>query len=72
MYVAFSLAIFSYVVVGSHIFLCNICRRSFCTGFTLQQSQIAFSPPTSAGKALASNYTGTASFMVYKPNAVDS
>ncbi|XP_043815029.1 protein CHROMOSOME TRANSMISSION FIDELITY 7 isoform X3 [Manihot esculenta] len=52
--------------------LLDAVRRSFCTGFTLQQSQIAFSPPTSAGKALASNYTGTASFMVYKPNAVDS
>ncbi|XP_058003760.1 protein CHROMOSOME TRANSMISSION FIDELITY 7-like [Hevea brasiliensis] len=33
---------------------------------------IAFSPPTSAGKALTFSYTGTASFMVYNPNAVDS
>ncbi|KAF2289643.1 hypothetical protein GH714_037669 [Hevea brasiliensis] len=34
--------------------------------------EIAFSPPKSAGKALAFSYTGTTSFMVYKPNAVDS
>ncbi|XP_057988019.1 protein CHROMOSOME TRANSMISSION FIDELITY 7-like isoform X2 [Hevea brasiliensis] len=52
--------------------LLDAVRKSFCIGFTLQQSQIAFSPPTSAGKALAFSYTGTASFMVYKPNAVDS
>ncbi|KAF2289622.1 hypothetical protein GH714_037556 [Hevea brasiliensis] len=52
--------------------LLDAVRKSFCIGFILQQSQIAFSPPTSAGKALAFSYTGTASFMVYKPNAVDS
>ncbi|KAF2289646.1 hypothetical protein GH714_037680 [Hevea brasiliensis] len=53
-------------------FLTIIKLKSFCIGFTLQQSQIAFSPPKSAGKALAFSYTGTTSFMVYKPNAVDS
>ncbi|KAF2308324.1 hypothetical protein GH714_040005 [Hevea brasiliensis] len=52
--------------------LLDAVRRSFCVGFTLQQSQIAFSPPTSVGKALASSYTGTTSFMVYKPNAMHS
>ncbi|KAF2289634.1 hypothetical protein GH714_037626 [Hevea brasiliensis] len=52
--------------------LLDAVRKSFCIGFTLQQSQIAFSPPKSAGKALAFSYTGTTSFMVYKPNAVDS
>ncbi|KAK7284786.1 hypothetical protein RJT34_19539 [Clitoria ternatea] len=43
-------------------------RKSFCTGCELQLSQIAFSQPTSAGKALASRYTGTGSFLVYKAN----
>ncbi|XP_065871610.1 protein CHROMOSOME TRANSMISSION FIDELITY 7-like [Euphorbia lathyris] len=52
--------------------LLDTARRSFCTGFNLEISQLAFSPPTSAGKALASSYTGTASFMVYKPQAMDS
>ncbi|KDP36121.1 hypothetical protein JCGZ_08765 [Jatropha curcas] len=51
--------------------LLDAVRRSFCMGFTLEQSQIAFSPPTSAGKGLASSFTGTASFMVYKPIALD-
>ncbi|XP_057999669.1 protein CHROMOSOME TRANSMISSION FIDELITY 7 isoform X2 [Hevea brasiliensis] len=50
--------------------LLDAVRRSFCVGFTLQRSQIAFSPPTTVGKALASSYTGTTSFMVYKPNAM--
>ncbi|KAG6744966.1 hypothetical protein POTOM_051607 [Populus tomentosa] len=47
-------------------------RRSFCMGFVLKQSQLAFSPPTSAGKALASSYAGTTSFLAYKPKNAGS
>jgi N-acetyltransferase len=41
-------------------------------GVVLEQSQLAFSPPTSAGKALASSYAGTTSFLAYKPKNVGS
>jgi N-acetyltransferase len=41
-------------------------------GFVLEQSQLAFSPPTSAGKALASRNAGTTSFLAYKPKNVGS
>ncbi|KAL2345309.1 hypothetical protein Fmac_006594 [Flemingia macrophylla] len=40
-------------------------RKSFCTGLELEHSQLAFSQPTSAGKALATSYTGTGSFLAY-------
>ncbi|RVW72413.1 Protein chromosome transmission fidelity 7 [Vitis vinifera] len=43
-------------------------RTSFCMGFVLKSSQLAFSQPTSAGMALASNYFGSGSFLVYKTN----
>ncbi|RVW61457.1 Protein chromosome transmission fidelity 7 [Vitis vinifera] len=43
-------------------------RKSFCMGFVLKSSQLAFSQPTSAGMALASNYFGSGSFLVYKTN----
>lgn len=52
--------------------LLDAARRSFCMGFVLEQSQLAFSPPTSAGKALASSYAGTTSFLAYKPKNVGS
>ncbi|KAF9597446.1 hypothetical protein IFM89_018892 [Coptis chinensis] len=45
--------------------LLDAARTSFCTGYVLEQSQLAFSQPTSAGKALASNYCCTESFLVY-------
>ncbi|TKY61926.1 CHROMOSOME TRANSMISSION FIDELITY 7 [Spatholobus suberectus] len=45
--------------------LLDAVRKSFCTGLELERSQLAFSQPTSAGKALASSYTGTASFLAY-------
>jgi len=32
----------------------------------LQRAELAFSAPTSFGKALACSYTGTGSFLVYK------
>lgn len=35
-------------------------------GSELERAVLAFSPPTSAGKALACSYTGTGSFLVYK------
>lgn len=46
--------------------LLNAVRKSFCTGLILENSHLAFSQPTSVGKALASGYFGTASFLVYK------
>ncbi|KAH7512247.1 protein CHROMOSOME TRANSMISSION FIDELITY 7 [Ziziphus jujuba] len=52
--------------------LLDAVRKSFCLGYVLERSQLAFSQPTSAGKALASNYVGVGSFLVYKSNNVDS
>ncbi|KAJ4827084.1 hypothetical protein Tsubulata_013898 [Turnera subulata] len=49
--------------------LLDAVRRSFCMGIVLEQSQLAFSAPNSAGRELASSFTGTSSFLVYKPNA---
>ncbi|ONH95908.1 hypothetical protein PRUPE_7G095100 [Prunus persica] len=48
--------------------LLDALRKSFCMGFVLEHSQLAFSQPTSAGKALASNYIGGGYFLVYKTN----
>ncbi|KAL5709165.1 hypothetical protein ACHQM5_019885 [Ranunculus cassubicifolius] len=45
--------------------LLDVARTSFCTGYVLEHSQLAFSQPTSVGKALASCYSGTGSFLVY-------
>ncbi|KAI4348887.1 hypothetical protein L6164_009553 [Bauhinia variegata] len=47
-------------------------RKSFSLGFGLERSQLAFSQPTSDGKSLASGYTGTGSFLVYKANKIES
>lgn len=41
-------------------------RESFCMGFVIEKSQLAFSQPSSAGMALASHFTETGSFLVYK------
>ncbi|XP_043703579.1 protein CHROMOSOME TRANSMISSION FIDELITY 7 [Telopea speciosissima] len=46
--------------------LLDAARKSFCMGLVLESSQLAFSQPTSAGKALASSYSATQSFLVYK------
>ncbi|XP_059428137.1 protein CHROMOSOME TRANSMISSION FIDELITY 7-like isoform X1 [Corylus avellana] len=51
--------------------LLDAVRKSFCIGFVLERSQLAFSQPTSAGKVLASNYLGAGSFLVYKSNNLD-
>ncbi|KAI5343356.1 hypothetical protein L3X38_011232 [Prunus dulcis] len=48
--------------------LLDALRKSFCMGFVLEHSQLAFSQPTSVGKALASNYIGGGYFLVYKTN----
>ncbi|XP_014495516.1 protein CHROMOSOME TRANSMISSION FIDELITY 7 [Vigna radiata var. radiata] len=45
--------------------LLEAARKSFCPGLELGRSQLAFSQPTSAGKALATSYTGTGSFLAY-------
>ncbi|KAI9122009.1 hypothetical protein K1719_006698 [Acacia pycnantha] len=47
-------------------------RKSFCMGFVLDHSQLAFSQPTSVGMALASSYSGTGSFLVYGGNKTES
>ncbi|XP_024025665.1 protein CHROMOSOME TRANSMISSION FIDELITY 7-like [Morus notabilis] len=47
-------------------------EKSFCLGFVLGRSQLAFSQPTLAGKALGSNYIGVGSFLVYKFNNLSS
>ncbi|TYG54116.1 hypothetical protein E1A91_D09G152300v1 [Gossypium mustelinum] len=41
-------------------------RKSFSKGYVTEKSQLAFSQPSSDGQALASNYIGTRSFLVYK------
>ncbi|KAK7390424.1 hypothetical protein VNO78_25729 [Psophocarpus tetragonolobus] len=43
--------------------LLDAVRKSFCTGLEFERTQLAFSQPTSAGKALATRYTGTGSFL---------
>ncbi|KAF6161686.1 hypothetical protein GIB67_029130 [Kingdonia uniflora] len=45
--------------------LLDAARKSFCMYYAVEPSQLAFSPPTSSGKALASTYSGTESFLVY-------
>lgn len=45
--------------------LLDALRKSFCKGQILKPSQCAFSQPTSSGRALASSYSGTGSFLVY-------
>ncbi|KAL8125788.1 protein CHROMOSOME TRANSMISSION FIDELITY 7-like [Apium graveolens] len=46
--------------------LLDALRKSFCSDSVLEKSQLAFSQPTSVGKALASAYSGTVSFLVYR------
>ncbi|KAL4599475.1 hypothetical protein ACB092_11G129900 [Castanea dentata] len=52
--------------------LLDAVRMNFCMGSVLELSQLALSQPTSAGKALASNYFSTGSFLVYKTNSLNS
>ncbi|KAF7113319.1 hypothetical protein RHSIM_RhsimUnG0138400 [Rhododendron simsii] len=50
--------------IASH--LLDAVRTSFCEGFVLKSSQLAFSDPTSSGMALACSYFYTSSFLAYK------
>ncbi|OWM71446.1 hypothetical protein CDL15_Pgr005633 [Punica granatum] len=50
--------------IGTH--LLDAVRKSFCTGIVLEHSQLAFSQPTSAGKALASSYMGCRPLLLYR------
>ncbi|XP_047064521.1 protein CHROMOSOME TRANSMISSION FIDELITY 7-like [Lolium rigidum] len=50
--------------------LMDAARKSFCEGSVLGISQCAFTPPTSAGKALASSYCKTSAFLVYREGDV--
>ncbi|CAA6669863.1 unnamed protein product [Spirodela intermedia] len=43
-------------------------RENFEAGSVVEPSRCAFSQPTAAGKAFASAYSRTASFLVYKPS----
>ncbi|XP_057811216.1 protein CHROMOSOME TRANSMISSION FIDELITY 7 isoform X1 [Salvia miltiorrhiza] len=45
--------------------LLDAARNSFCTGMILNHTELAFSQPTTLGKALMSSYTKTNSFLVY-------
>ncbi|XP_073099936.1 protein CHROMOSOME TRANSMISSION FIDELITY 7 [Elaeis guineensis] len=45
--------------------LLDVARKSFCSSKMLDHSQCAFSPPTSSGKALASRFCSSNSFLVY-------
>nr|XP_043611240.1 protein CHROMOSOME TRANSMISSION FIDELITY 7 [Erigeron canadensis] len=54
--------------VATH--LLEATRKSFCSGLVLEQSQLAFSQPTNAGKLLASSYTKNESFLVYTTNSL--
>ncbi|KAG9140837.1 hypothetical protein Leryth_010375 [Lithospermum erythrorhizon] len=49
--------------IASH--LLDATRKTFCDDRILECWQLAFSQPTTAGKALLSNYTGIGSFLVY-------
>ncbi|KAK1684028.1 hypothetical protein QYE76_044876 [Lolium multiflorum] len=50
--------------------LMDAARQSFREGSALGISQCAFTPPTSAGKALASSYCKTSAFLVYREGDV--
>lgn len=46
-------------------YLLDAARESFCADLVLKHSELAFSQPTSAGKAFISSYTKSHSFLVY-------
>ncbi|KAH0894831.1 hypothetical protein HID58_057260 [Brassica napus] len=46
--------------------LLDTARESFSNGCVLEKSQLAFSQPSSLGRAFGFNYFGTSSFLVYK------
>ncbi|KAG0459648.1 hypothetical protein HPP92_022776 [Vanilla planifolia] len=50
--------------------LIDAARTSFSPGQMMEISECAFSPPTSAGKAFATCYTGSREFLVYREDDV--
>ncbi|KAK4371773.1 hypothetical protein RND71_007157 [Anisodus tanguticus] len=46
-------------------FYCMLVLESFCKDLVLKLSELAYSQPTSAGKAFISSYTSSHSFLVY-------
>ncbi|XP_027066732.1 protein CHROMOSOME TRANSMISSION FIDELITY 7 [Coffea arabica] len=46
-------------------YLLDAVRGSFCSGRNLNRTDLAFSQPTSAGRALISNYIGGNAFLLY-------
>ncbi|KAJ0973347.1 hypothetical protein J5N97_021306 [Dioscorea zingiberensis] len=50
--------------------LLDAMRKSFCSDKQLEHSECAFSPPTSAGYALAFSYCRSKSFLVYRSGDV--
>ncbi|XP_068655502.1 protein CHROMOSOME TRANSMISSION FIDELITY 7 [Aristolochia californica] len=52
--------------------LLDTLRKTFCKGSILEPTQCAFSQPTSAGRAFASSYCCTESFLVYHASADNS
>ncbi|MCE0480945.1 hypothetical protein HAX54_038254 [Datura stramonium] len=46
-------------------YLLDAVRESFCKDLVLKRSELAYSQPTSAGKAFISSYTRSHSFLVY-------
>ncbi|KAG8376817.1 hypothetical protein BUALT_Bualt09G0103300 [Buddleja alternifolia] len=52
-------------------YLLDAVRKSFCKDVILDHTQLAFSQPTSLGKALISSYTRTGSFLVYTTANLD-
>ncbi|KAK6147636.1 hypothetical protein DH2020_018548 [Rehmannia glutinosa] len=51
--------------------LLDAARKSFCTDLIINRTQLAFSQPTSLGKALILSYTKTGSFLVYTTADID-
>ncbi|PHT59059.1 hypothetical protein CQW23_01422 [Capsicum baccatum] len=51
-------------------YLLDAARESFCKDLVLKRSELAYSQPTSVGRAFISSYTNSDSFLVYTPSAV--
>ncbi|CAI0462757.1 unnamed protein product [Linum tenue] len=50
--------------------LLDAARESFCENCKLERSQLAFSPPTSAGRPLACAYVGNEPLLLYKADPI--
>lgn len=49
-------------------YLLDAARENFCKDLVLQRSELAYSQPTSVGRAFISSYTQSHSFLVYTPS----